>query len=721
LVRRLTYATLAALLLVGTAAGEARAEDGYDLWLRYRPVEGAALKTYRSAAAELVIAGAESPTLLVVRQELTRGLERLLGADLRTSERVTRDGAIVFGTPASSPVIAGLGLDLRALGPEGFLIRSLSVGNRRTIAIAGTRDVGVLYGAFHLLRLIQTGAQLQNLDITSAPRVQVRVLNHWDNLDRHVERGYAGQSIWDWHKLPGYVDPRYTDYARANAAIGINGTVLTNVNANAMVLRHDYLEKAAAIAAALRPYGIRVHLTARFSAPIELGGLKTADPLDPRVRAWWQAKIDEIYTLIPDFGGFLVKANSEGQPGPQDYQRTHADGANMFADALSKHGGIVMWRAFVYSSDPRADRVKEGYREFVPLDGLFRDNVIVQVKNGAIDFQPREPFHPLFGALPKTPTMMEFQITKEYLGFATHLAYLGTMWEEALDADTHVRGSGSTVARVVDGSLFSYRRTGMAGVSNIGTDRNWTGSHFDQANWYAFGRLAWDQGLSAEAIAREWTRLTFAQDEAVVAPIVRMMMGSREAVVNYMMPLGLQHLFATGHHYGPGPWVDNLTRPEWNPFYYHRADARQVGFDRSSRGSNAVEQYAAPLRDRFERVETTPQEFLLYFHRLPWDHRLPSGRSLWDELVMHYSRGVEQVAEMRRTWAALDGRIDAERYAQIAGFLAIQEREAQWWRDACLAYFQSINGLPYPKGYAAPPHPVDYYKGLSYPYAPGRG
>ncbi len=364
---------------------------------------------------------------------------------------------MVFGTPPSSALIAGLPLSLERAGREGYVIRSLSINQQPAIVIAANSDVGVLYGAFHFLRLIQTRQPLTALDIVSQPRTQIRVLNHWDNLDRHVERGYAGQSIWDWHKLPAYLDPRYTDYARACASLGINGAVLTNVNANATSLTPAYLEKAAALAGVFRPYGVRVYLTARFSAPIELGGLKTADPLDPQVRAWWKAKADEIYAQIPDFGGFLVKANSEGQPGPQDYKRTHADGANMLAEAVAPHGGVVMWRAFVYSNESPDDRAKQAYNEFVPLDGKFADNVLVQVKNGAIDFQPREPFHPLFGAMPKTPLMMEFQITKEYLGFATHLAYLGTLFEEALDSDTMVKGKGSTVAKVVDGELHGYR------------------------------------------------------------------------------------------------------------------------------------------------------------------------------------------------------------------------------------------------------------------------
>jgi alpha-glucuronidase len=630
-------------------------------------------------------------------------------------------GAIVIGTPASSSIVRSLGLPLDGLGNEGFLIRSVAIGGRPATVIAANGDGGVLYGIFRLLRLIQTRQPLNALDVADAPQVQRRLLNHWDNLDRHVERGYAGQSLWDWQKLPGWRDPRYTDYARANASIGINGTVLNNVNSNAQILTRPWLEKVAALADTFRPWGIRVYLSARFNAPMELGGLPTADPLDPRVSEWWRAKADEIYGLVPDFGGFLVKANSEGQPGPQDYRRSHADGANMLAEALAPHGGIVMWRAFVYSAENRRDRAAQAYDEFQPLDGQFRDNVIVQVKNGPIDFQPREPFHPLFGAMPRTPLMMEFQITKEYLGFATHLAFLGTMWEEVLSSRTHRAAvPDSTVARVVDGTLHGHRLTGMAGVANTGTDRNWSGSQFDQANWYAFGRLAWHPDNPALAIAAEWTGMTWGNDPAVLLPIVRMLMNSREAVVDYMTPLGLHHLMATGHHYGPGPWVNDLSRPDWNPTYYHRADRGGIGFDRTRTGSNQIAQYAPALAARWSDPQRVPEEYLLWFHRLSWDHPMRSGRTLWDELVHRYERGVERVRELRRTWASLTGRVDAERFAEVAAFLAIQEREAQWWRDASIAYFQSVSRRPLPPGIAPPPRSLEHYRAIDNRYAPGQ-
>ena len=691
------------------AAPVASAEDGYDLWLRYRPVEQPWGDRYRTALTQ-VVAGSESPTLRVAHAELQRGLRGLLGVTLADAASVSQDGALVIGTRRSLPMLAGMKLSLPAPGSQGYAIRSTTIGGHRALIVAAEDDVGVLYGVFHLLRLLQTRQSLDAVELQETPAFRFRVLNHWDNLDRSVERGYAGQSIWDWHKLPDYIEPRYVDYARANASLGINATVLTNVNSNAVSLRPDYLEKAAALANVLRPYGIRVFLTVRFAAPIEIGGLQTADPADAAVKQWWQAKAAEIYRLIPDFGGFLVKANSEGQPGPQDYGRSHADGANMLADAVAPFGGVVMWRAFVYSNEQPDDRAKQAYSEFKPLDGKFRDNVLLQVKNGAIDFQPREPFHPLFGAMPHTPLVMEVQITKEYLGFATHLAYLGTLYQEVLRADTYVRGPGSTVAKVI---------TGLAGVANIGTDRNWSGSQFDQANWYAFGRLAWNPAASAEDIGRDWVRMTFTNDATFVARVVDMMMKSRQAVVDYMTPLGLHHLMAEGHHYGPQPWFDGGKRADWTPVYFHRADAQGIGFDRSASGSNAVAQYAAPVAAEFGDIKRVPEEYLLWFHHVPWGYRMHSGRSLWDELVYRYTHGVEVVREMRKTWDEVGSQVDAERRQQIAAFLKIQEKEAKWWRDACITYFQTFSQRPIPSGLPPPEHPLDYYKALSFPYAPG--
>lgn len=700
-------------------ANQGHAETGYDLWLRYQPLDAARVQLM-APRLRYVVADDRRPTIRAALDELDRGLAGLIGSAPAHAGAVQGDGGVVLAT-AGSPLLAGLNLPLASLGREGFLIRSTLIHGARVTLIAANSDVGLLYGSFRLLKLLQLHQSIDALDVRDAPKLQLRVLDHWDNLDRYVERGYAGQSLWDWQKLPGYKDPRYTDYARANASIGINAVVPNNVNANADILTAPYLQKVKALAAVFRPYGIRIYLTARFSAPIEIGGLKTADPLDPAVRAWWKAKADEIYAVIPDFGGFLVKANSEGQPGPSDYKRSHADGANMLADALAPHGGVVMWRAFVYSEHNDADRHKQANDEFVPLDGKFRDNVLLQVKNGAIDFQPREPFHPLFGAMPKTPLMLEVQITKEYLGFATHLAYLGTMWEEVLESDTFRPRPGSTVAKILETPVAPKALTGMAGVANIGTDINWSGSQFDQANWYAYGRLAWDPDAKAADIARDWARLTWSPDPAVVDPIVAMMLESREAVVNYMTPLGLGHLMATGHHYGPGPWVSNLARPEWNPAYYHRADANGIGFDRTPTGTNGLGQYASELAKRWGDLKTVPDNLLLWFHHVPWDYRMRSGATLWDSLIAHYDTGIATVEDMQRRWAGLEGKVDARRWAEVRDFLAIQREEAQWWRDASIAYWQSLSKRPLPAGHLAPPHPLGYYEAIRTPHAPGNG
>lgn len=696
---------LTAVIALPTAV---HAEDGYDLWLRYRPIEAPVRRSYLGHARS-ILAVPDAATLKAAQSELQRGLGGLLGAPVAVTNNVA-GGAVVIGTPKSSPAIADLGLKLGGLGNDGFMIRSATIDGKRVTVIAASADTGVLYGTFAFLRLLQTNQPIDLLNIREAPSSRLRMLDHWDNLDRTVERGYAGFSLWDWQKLPQWRDPRYTDYARANASVGINAVALTNVNADAQVLTPLYLKKVAALADTFRPWGIRVFLTARFSAPMELGKLKTADPLDPEVQAWWRAKSDEIYRTIPDFGGFLVKANSEGQPGPQEYGRTHADGANMLADAVAPHGGTVIWRAFVYTAKPGEDRAKQAFEEFKPLDGKFRPNVMLQVKNGPIDFQPREPFHPLFGAMPRTPVVLEAQLTKEYLGFATHLAYLGTMWEEVLRADTCRPRCGNPV-----GSSISA----MAGVSNVGTDRNWTGSQFDQANWYAFGRLAWDHRLSARGVAQEWARMTWGNDPAVVQPVVGMMMESRQAVVNYMTPLGLHHLMATGHHYGPGPWVSNLEREDWNPTYFHRADADGIGFDRTATGSNAVAQYAPPVAACFSKRSCVPDDYLLWFHHVGWDERMRSGRTLWNELVYRYDLGVTQVHDMRTTWRSLEGRIDPERFAEVDAFLGIQEDEAKWWRDASVAYFGSVSRRPLPAGTQPPPHDLDYYKRIEFPHVPG--
>lgn len=714
----LARAALAAALL---PTGPLAAEDGYELWLRYPTVSDAAtLERYRKAVSCVLVEGS-SPTLTAAAGELRRGLSGLFGREVPARCESGRDGRLLAGTPKGSPRVAALDIaaELGRAGSEGFVIRTATIQGRRATVIAANSDVGVLYGAFHFLRLLQTRQPVDALAVVSAPRLAHRLLNHWDNLDRTVERGYAGFSLWDWHKLPDYLDPRYTDYARANASLGINGAVINSVNANATSLLPEWLAKAAALADVFRPWGIRVYLAARFSAPIEIGGLDTADPLDPRVAAWWKRKADEIYALVPDFGGFLVKANSEGQPGPQDFGRTHADGANLLADAVAAHGGIVMWRAFVYSNQEPADRAKQAYNEFAPLDGVFRDNVLVQVKNGPIDFQPREPFHPLFGAMPRTPLMMEFQITQEYLGFATHLVYLAPLFEEALRADTHARGASSEVAKVIDGSLHGLSRSGMAGVSNLGTDRNWCGAVFACANWYAFGRLAWDPWLESRAIADEWVRASFSNDPGFVAPVTEMMLGSRQAAVDYMTPLGLHHLMARSHHYGPGPWVSGGPRADWTSLYYHRADADGIGFDRTAAGSGAVSQYFPPVAERFGSLAQVPDDYLLWFHHVRWDHRLASGRTLWEELLHRYQAGVDAVRAMLATWAGLARHVDAARHAEVSALLRIQEREARWWRDASVLYFQTFSRMPIPPGYEPAEHDLEHYMAIVNRYVPG--
>lgn len=692
------------------------AEDGYRLWLRYDKVSDARLLAEYQKNIQGINVHGGSPTLLVARNELQTALRSLIGLSANSN---SASNILHVASLTTSTSVEGIDLKerLKNIKSDGFVIFTNS--KSRTIIIASPTDVGALYGTFHFLRLIQTNQSITNLSIESSPKINVRILNHWDNLDRTVERGYAGFSLWDWQKLPEYIDPRYVDYARANASIGINGTVLTNVNANALILREDYLKKVAALADVFRPYGIRVYLTARFSAPIELGGLKTADPLDPQVQQWWKSKVAEIFKHIPDFGGFTVKANSEGQPGPQNYHRSHADGANMLADALEPFKGIVMWRAFVYDNNVPDDRAKQAYSEFKPLDGSFRKNVLVQVKNGPIDFQPREPFHPLFGAMPKTPLMMEFQITQEYLGFATHLVYLPTLFKECLDSDTYSAGKGSTVARIVDGSVDQHSLSGIAGVANIGNDRNWTGHPFAQSNWYGFGRLAWDHTLTAESIANEWIRMTFTNQPDGVNTIRSIMIPSREITVNYMTPLGLHHIMGWSHHYGPGPWIKDKPRADWTSVYYHQADSLSVGFNRTVKGSGALSQYASAVQQQYGTLEDCPEEYLLWFHHVRWDHKMKSGKTLWQELCYKYSEGVDSVRWMQRTWDTMAGKVDPDRFAHVKALLSIQEKEAVLWRNACLTYFQTFSRQPIPSALEKPDHTLEHYQNLSFPYAPG--
>ncbi|MBK9991799.1 MAG: alpha-glucuronidase [Verrucomicrobia bacterium] len=691
-------------LLFIAIASHARAEDGYRLWLRYELVADEPLRTaYSQAINRVVLAtanGTESPTTTAARTELVAGLRGLLGREIA-----------VDLTKSTAPTLPG--------GDDAYALR-LERGKPSQVVITANRDIGVLYGAFALLRQIQTARPVAQLDhLSDAPRIKRRLLNHWDNLNRFVERGAAGFSLWNWFTLPEVIDPRYTDYARACASIGLNGTVLTNVNANATVLTTPYLEKVAALANVFRPYGVRVYLTARFSSPKEIGGLPTADPLDPAVQAWWKTKTAEIYRYVPDFGGFLVKANSEGQPGPQDYGRTHADGANTLADALAPHGGVVIWRAFVYSHEAPDDRAKQAVTEFGPLDGKFRANVFVQVKNGAIDFMPREPFHPLFGAMPRTPLAPELQIAQEYLGGSTQLAFLAPMWKETLDADTFCAGAGSTVAHVIDGSVDRHSDSAIAGVANTGTDRNWTGHPLAAANWFAFGRLAWDHSLTSAAIAEEWTRMTFSNETAVIHPITEMLLASRETVVNYSMPLGLHHIMAEGHHYGPGPWVAEAGRADWTSVYYHRADANGLGFDRTATGSNAISQYHPEVAKIFGDPKLCPEKYLLWFHHVPWDRPLASGRPLWDEIALHYQAGVDEVRAWQKSWNALAGHIDNERLTHVAALLKRQESDACFWRDGCLLYFQTFSKRPLPAGVEPAYQPLEYYRDFRLRYYPG--
>lgn len=622
------------------------AEDGSRLWLRQTPVNQAS-----------VCCLVTSPMLTVAREELA-ALWQGGEVDLQLCADETH----------------------RRLGKEGYTIRT---SEGKTVLGAATEQ-GLLYATYHLLRLQAEGADCSQLNIQEKPAFDIRVLNHWDNLDGTIERGYAGRSLWKWEELTDSVSARYREYARANASVGINGTVLNNVNASPEILSEDYLQKVRKLADVFRPYGIKVYLSVNFASPMKLGGLSTADPLDEEVARWWKEKVREIYGLIPDFGGFLVKANSEGQPGPCDYGRTHAEGANMLAEALKPYGGIVMWRAFVYSPSD-ADRAKQAYLEFQPLDGRFRDNVMVQVKNGPIDFQPREPYSPLFGAMPHTPLMVEFQITQEYLGHSNHLAYLATMWKEFY--------------RYVQPSSLK----GVAGVVNVGDNVNWCGHDFAQANWYAYGRLAWNPDLSAEEIAREWLAQTFTTDRRFVEPMTQVMMESREAVVDYMMPLGLHHIFAWGHHYGPEPWCEVPgARADWLPSYYHQADKEGLGFDRSRTGSDAVSQYPDSLARVFDSLEQCPEEYLLWFHHVKWNQKLRSGRSLWDELCYKYQKGVDDVRAFQRVWKEMQPYVDAERYQAVAERLDIQAHDAVWWKDACLEYFRTFSKRPYPKGVEPP-------------------
>ena len=568
--------------------------------------------------------------------------------------------------------------------------------------ITASNPIGLLYGAYELIRLQNTDAyntgsgNQQNfskaIDETEKPQVGLRILNHWDNLDGSIERGYAGKSIFKWEEIKlgkngkgGSISKSLHDrlitYARANASLGINGSVLNNVNASPKMMTAEYINKVKIIANILRPYGIRVYLSINFASPMALGYTKTADPLDKKVQQWWKKKAKEIYATIPDFGGFLVKANSEGQPGPGDYHRTHADGANMLADAVKPYGGIIMWRSFVYGANHKGeDRVKQAVSEFKSMDGKFRDNVILQSKNGPLDFQPREPYAPIFDNIKQTPQIAELQITQEYLGQSKHLTYLAPMWKEFF------------------GFVNPDRLVGISGVANIGDDANWCGHPFSQANWYAFGRLAWNPSLTAEEIAHEWLVQTYEnQDEKFTKPVEMMMMTSREACVNYMMPLGLHHIFKFDHHYGPEPDGFIASYPlEWCPVYYHKADAQGVGFDRSSKGTDAVGQYPEPYRSLYDNIETCPEEYLLWFHHVPWTYKMKSGSTLWQELCMKYNMGVAMVEVYRDFWhtsAKQYMKGHEQEWQHTDSLLNVQLENAKEWRNTCLKYFQTFSKM----------------------------
>ena len=659
--------------------------DGYELWLSYSPYSESMTKKY-SAKIKNVYTALGSEILDAVSDEIELAFSSLLD----TNFLLERSNTVKFSN--SSLLIAPydhLDEDLCARLPsdtlpegDGYSIHTI----QDSILITGLTEKGILYGSFYFLRLLQTGKSIENLSIVSSPSVKWRILNHWDNLDGSVERGYAGKSLWKWRELPKLIDSRYKDYARACASIGINGAVLNNVNTQVYILSQEYIEKAAAIASVFRHFGIRIFLSVNFSSPALLGGLGTADPFDKSVIRWWKEKTAEIYSVIPDFGGFLVKADSEGQPGPYVYGRDHADGANMLGSVLEPYGGIVIWRAFVYGQG-ETDRAKKAYSDFKPLDGKFLSNVCVQVKNGPIDFQPREPIHPLFGGMDKTNIFMELQITQEYLGQGNHLVFLAPMWKEILDFDTFAKGKGSTVGSFLAAKADDKRLTGIAGVSNIGSDKNWCASLFHPANWYAFGRLCWDYTLTAEEIAEEWAVCTWGANQKVLEAVKYILMNSWQACLDYMTPLCLHHIMRYNHHYGPDPACDEGSREDWKPRYYHRADSAGLGFDRTRNGTDAVDQYHKPVADMFNDIKKCPEKYLLWFHHVPWDYKLSSGRSLKDELSFVYEKGVKEAEMLRDKWLEIKPEIDKKRFESVLDKLNIQYEDAKEWRDVCLDYF----------------------------------
>lgn len=677
------------LSVVLLCCADVRAEDGYDAWLRYPLVsDGALLDSYRSNISSIV---PHSKGLNVAADELTRGLSGLLGKLPLRKTDVTQKGAIVLYAADKGPVPPSINMRLKKLAPDGYII---SHASGKTV-IAGNTSRGVLYGSFHFLRLLQTGTPVENLDISESPKNALRVVNHWDNPRGDVERGYAGGSIFKWDNLPD-IDPRYRDYARLLASIGVNGCVVNNVNTAKKgltgwkLITTEYLPKAAALANVFREYGVQMYISVNFTSPILIDGLDTADPLDPKVRKWWKDKADEIYKLIPDFGGFLVKADSEGEPGPYKYGRNHADGANTLAAALEPHGGVVMWRAFVYTNK-KLDRAMQAYANFKPIDGEFADNALVQIKNGPMDFQVREPVSPLFGGMPDTNLMIELQVTQEYTGHSTHLCYLVPQWKDILGFDTHAARAGSTVDRIVDGSLHGYAHSGMAGVANIGDDRNWTGHHLAQANTYGYGRLAWNPTLSSEEITGEWVKMTFGHDPEVVDTISDMLLGSWRTYELYTSPLGTGFMcgskIKSRHHYDPDP-AGRRSK-------YHHADKRGVGYDRTQvTGTGYTGQYHPPVARKFESVETCPDDLLLFFHHVPYTHRLHSGKTVIQHIYDSHYDGVNRAKGYREAWKSLEGKIDDARFAHVLNRFDAQIDHAILWRDTINKYFFEMSGIP---------------------------
>mgnify|MGYP002622238966 CR=1 FL=1 len=660
---------LATLFLL--AAVVSWADDGSFLWLKMTPMitDGPKVTIDHPKIKDDEKVADEYKPLVVARGELTWFLNVKQEVQLEVNAGSPRNG--------------------------GFTISRDS----KSIKIKSATPAGILYGAYHLLRLQALGQMPKNGDfIEEIPISELRLLNHWDNLNGTVERGYAGRSIF-WIDGSEPDAGKLIQYARANASIGINGVVLNNVNASPKILTQEYLQRTSRIAQTLRTYGIRVYLSVNFASPKALGDLTTADPLDKDVIAWWKAKAKEIYSLIPDFGGFLVKANSEGEPGPGDYGRTHVEGANMLAAAVKPYGGIIMWRAFVYAANS-PDRAKQAYEEFMPLDGLFADNVILQVKNGPVDFQPREPIHPLFLSMRKTPVMPEWQITQEYLGHSIHNVFLAPMWKEMLtDWQTYNNKHHNSI---------NMNIPAIAGVSNIGNSVNWCGSDMAQANWYAFGRLAWNPAISSERIADEFVKQTFTSDAKAVGIITDIMLRSHEACVSYMMPMGLHHIFAGGHHYGPEPWyAPTGMREDWLPRYYHRADSVGVGFDRTMRGTGAVAEYPDEMAVLYDDINTCPEKYLLWFHHVGWQQALPCGETLWDRLCHKYSEGVSEAEDFVGKWNSVKAYIDPERFDAVLKKYDRQAKDSWWWRDACLLYFQQFSNQPFPTDCPPPRHKLD--------------